>query len=129
MNSSLFVLFGVIVFAKFALIKPQQQGSSLTQIETAEANKRADKTTKFKSLPNELRSKLNKARNDLKAAKQYVALAEKAAALNHRGTTAEKAVKDIIAKTEIVLVHAGEKMGLDYVHYKRSVGDEGPWDR
>lgn len=60
----------------------------------------------------------------MKKAKQYVAIAELTAAKKHRGTKNEKEVKDIITKTEVALVHAGDKMGLDYVHYKRSIDDE-----
>lgn len=79
---------------------------------------------KFKTISEELKWKFNKARDSLKKAKQYVALAELTAAKKHRGTKNEKEVKNIITKTEVALVHAGDKMGLDYVHYKRSVDDE-----
>lgn len=79
---------------------------------------------KFKTISDELKWKFNKARDSLKKAKQYVAIAELTAAKKHRGTKNEKEVKDIITKTEVALVHAGDKMGLDYVHYKRSIDDE-----
>jgi hypothetical protein len=83
---------------------------------------------KFKTVSEELKWKFNKARESLRQAKQYVALAELTAAKKHRGTKNEKEVKNIITKTEVALVHAGDKMGLDYVHYKRSIEDEDEYE-
>lgn len=67
----------------------------------------------------EIKWKLNKARKKLKIAKQYVALADKVSLLRKKGKSASKDVKDIIRKAEVALVHAGEHMGLDYVHFKK----------
>lgn len=81
---------------------------------------------KFETISEELKWKFNKARNDLKKAKQIVQLAEHIAKKKHKGTSEEQSVKDIITKTEVAMVHAGEKMGLDYMHYRRrrSIDDD-----
>ena len=81
-----------------------------------------EEAPKFRSRAEELKWKLNQARKKLRAAKQYVALADKVARLKHKPSSGSQSVKDIIKKAEVTLVHAGENMGLDYVHYRRSVG-------
>ena len=78
-----------------------------------------EKVPKFKTKVEEIKWKLNKARKKLKIAKQYVALADKVALLRKKGRSGSKPVKDIIRKAEVALVHAGEHMGLDYVHFKK----------
>jgi len=78
-----------------------------------------EKVPKFKTKVEEIKWKLNKARKKLKIAKQYVALADKVANLRKRARTGSNNVKDVIRKAEVTLVHAGEHMGLDYVHFKK----------
>lgn len=78
-----------------------------------------DQVPKFKTNVAEIKWKLNKARKKLKIAKQYVALADKVNLLRKKGRSGSKNVKDIIRKAEVALVHAGEHMGLDYVHFKK----------
>ena len=78
-----------------------------------------EKVPKFKTKVAEIKWKLNKARKKLKIAKQYVALADKVSLMRKKGKGASKDVKDIIRKAEVALVHAGEHMGLDYVHFKK----------
>lgn len=78
-----------------------------------------EKVPRFKTKVEEIKWKLNKARKKLKMAKQYVALANKVATLRKKGNGGSKTVKDVIRKAEIALVHAGEHMGLDYVHFKK----------
>ena len=78
-----------------------------------------EKVPKFKTKVAEIKWKLNKARKKLKIAKQYVALADKVATLRKKGRSGSKVVKDVIHKAEVALVHAGEHMGLDYVHFKK----------
>ena len=78
-----------------------------------------EKVPKFKTKVEEIKWKLNKARKKLKIAKQYVALADKVAKLRKRARTGSNNVKDVIRKAEVTLVHAGEHMGLDYVHFKK----------
>ena len=78
-----------------------------------------EKVPKFNSKVEEIKWKLNKARKKLKIAKQYVALADKVATLRKKGKGGNKMVTDVIRKAEIALVHAGEHMGLDYVHFKK----------
>ncbi|KAK3729202.1 hypothetical protein QZH41_002776 [Actinostola sp. cb2023] len=95
-----------------------------TEAESTESTDAAPAMPKFNSVSEELKWKFNRARNSLKEAKQYVALAELIAAKKHRGTKNAQEVKNIITKTEVALVHAGEKMGLDYVHYKRSIEED-----
>lgn len=77
-----------------------------------------EKVPKFKTKVEEIKWKLNKARKKLKIAKQYVALADKVAKLRKKAS-GSKNVKDVIRKAEVALVHAGEHMGLDYVHFKK----------
>ena len=102
----------------------------LTQLQQAEASgagsgthESADvvleKMPKFKNKVEEITWKMNKARKKLKMAKQYVALADKIALLRKKGRGDSKAVKGIIQKAEVALVHAGEHMGLDYVHFRK----------
>ena len=78
-----------------------------------------EKIPKFKTKVAEIKWKLNKARKKLKVAKQFVALADKVAAMRQKGKGGSQMVKDVIRKAEIALVHAGEHMGLDYVHFKK----------
>ena len=78
-----------------------------------------EKMPQFKTKVAEIKWKLNKARKKLKVAKQYVALADKVSAIKKKGKGGSQMVKDVIRKAEIALVHAGEHMGLDYVHFKR----------
>lgn len=78
-----------------------------------------EKVPKFKTKVEEIKWKLNKARKKLKIAKQYVALADKVATMRKKGNGGSTMVKDVIRKAEVALVHAGEHMGLDYVHFKK----------
>ncbi|XP_048577668.1 uncharacterized protein LOC116618504 isoform X2 [Nematostella vectensis] len=80
-----------------------------------------EQTPHFKTVTEEVKWKLNKARRKLRIAKGYVLLAQKAAKEKKKGTSEEAEVKDIIHKAEVEVVHAGEGMGLDYVHFKRDV--------
>ena len=86
---------------------------------TSSASVVLEKMPQFKTKVAEIKWKLNKARKKLKVAKQYVALADKVSAMKKKGNDASQTVKDVIRKAEIALVHAGEHMGLDYVHFKR----------
>lgn len=108
-----------------AKLTPENEAKSVADL--AEDNEVDQPMPKFETLSQELKWKFNKARNDLKKAKQIVQLAEHIAIKKHKGTKSEQEVKDIITKTEIAMVHAGEKMGLDYMHYrrrKRSLSDD-----
>ena len=78
-----------------------------------------EKIPKFKTKVAEIKWKLNKARKKLKLAKQYVALADKVSTIRKKGKGGSKLIKDVIRKAEVALVHAGEHMGLDYVHFKK----------
>lgn len=117
----------------FSENKPEPRDSNrslLTELQQAESSgavtgKESDSTAavllekvpKFKTKVAEIKWKLNKARKKLKIAKQYVTLADKVSLMRKKGKGASKDVKDIIRKAEIALVHAGEHMGLDYVHF------------
>ena len=92
------------------------QGGNAEQCEAAVV---LEKVPKFKTKVAEIKWKLNKARKKLKLAKQYVALADKVSTLRKKGKGGSKRVKDVIRKAEVALVHAGEHMGLDYVHFKK----------
>ena len=82
-----------------------------------------DQTPKFPTKIEELKWKLNEARKKLNLAKQYVNAAAQYAK-SHTGDKSEHAsVRHLISKTEKVLVHAGDKLGLDYMHFKRSVDE------
>jgi len=125
-------LFG---FDLFSEKKPEPRDSNrslLTELQQAEASGAEpgkelestsavllEKVPKFKTKVEEIKWKLNKARKKLKIAKQYVALADKVAKLRNKARGGRKNVKDVIRKAEIALVHAGEHMGLDYVHFKK----------
>ncbi len=124
----------LISFTFFTEKKPEPRDSNrslLTELQQAEASGAGpgkesettaavllEKVPKFKSKVAEIKWKLNKARKKLKIAKQYVALADKVSLLRKKGRSGSKNVKDIIRKAEVALVHAGEHMGLDYVHFK-----------
>ena len=95
--------------------------SSASGSETNSADVVLERIPKFKSMAEQLKWKLNKARKRLRVAKQYVALADKIASAKNKHDGRSNSVKDIIKKAEVALVHAGENMGLDYVHFKRSV--------
>lgn len=92
--------------------------------ETSGVPSSINRIPKFQTITEEIRWKFNKARESLKEAKQVVALAELIAAEKHQKNTKVEEIKNIISKTEVALVHAGEKIGLDYVHYKRSIPDD-----
>ena len=131
----LFIIFSFFTFAVLEKkSKPRDSNRSLiTELMHAEASGSGtgsesastaaavllEKVPKFKSKVEEIKWKLNKARKKLKIAKQYVALADKVATLRKKGKGGNRMVKDVIRKAEIALVHAGEHMGLDYVHFKK----------
>jgi hypothetical protein len=79
----------------------------------------------FYSPTEELKWKLNNARKKLITAKQYLKLAEKVSKKKKtttQSTAAQRSsVKDIIRRAEIQVLRTGEKMGLSYMHYRRSV--------
>ena len=90
----------------------------------AEPSSLVDETPKFATVTDELKWKLNKARKKLNVAKQYVKLAAKIEKKRKTGGSDHVSVKDIISKTEKVLVSAGDKLGLDYMHFRRSVPED-----
>ena len=134
MKESNLVKPSVLTF-NFSEKKPEPRDSNrslLTELQQAEASGAEpgkalestsavllEKVPKFKTKVEEIKWKLNKARKKLKIAKQYVALANKVAKLRKKARSGSKNVKDIIRKAEVALVHAGEHMGLDYVHFKK----------
>lgn len=79
-----------------------------------------EKIPEFKDRQSEIRWKLNKVRKQLNSAKSYSNLARRMKESLKKGVDKnQKEIEKIIEKAERSLVHTGEQMGLDYMHFKR----------
>ncbi|XP_031571071.1 uncharacterized protein LOC116305324 [Actinia tenebrosa] len=77
---------------------------------------------KFSSPAEKLKWRLNNARKKLSLAKEYLKLAEKFSKKEKdtQSSAQQESVRSIISRAEKQVLHSGEKMGLSYIHYKRS---------
>ena len=79
-----------------------------------------EKIPEFKDRQSEIRWKLNKVRKQLNSAKSYSALARRMKESLKLGVDKNQGdIEKIIRKAEKSLVRTGEKIGLDYMHFKR----------
>ncbi|XP_028412480.1 uncharacterized protein LOC114535314 [Dendronephthya gigantea] len=79
-----------------------------------------DKIPEFRDRQSEIRWKLNKVRKQLNSAKTYSRLARRMKESLKLGMDKNQGeIEKIIRKAEKSLVHTGEQMGLDYMHFKR----------
>ena len=79
-----------------------------------------EKIPEFKDRQSEIRWKLNKVRKQLNSAKTYSNLARRMKqSLKMKMDKNQGDIEKIIKKAEKSLVHTGEQMGLDYMHFKR----------
>lgn len=77
----------------------------------------------FSSPAEKLKWRLNLARKKLSSAKKYLKLAEDISKKEKdmQSSAQQESVRSIISRAEKQVLHSGEKMGLSYMHYKRSI--------
>ena len=125
----IYQLYSVYIF--FALIGGETvdgKGSNLDivmELQQAEisglgSGDSLEKIPEFKDRQSEIRWKLNKVRKQLNAAKTYASIARRMKLSLKKGVDKnQKEIEKIIKKAEKSLVHTGEKMGFNYMHFKR----------
>ncbi|KXJ17094.1 hypothetical protein AC249_AIPGENE19132 [Exaiptasia diaphana] len=124
----LLIMFLVVIYASITVSRKgrHDEGNNNQDVSEAQAVQNGQSEKKFKSKTEETKWKMNVARKKLLIAKDYLKLAMKATKKHKTVKNTpqnQNEIRDIIRKAEKQILHSGEKMGLSYMHYKRSYED------